>query len=40
MLLQNSSITLEENMQKFKEMIKLDSITQDELYIKNAMKSQ
>ena len=40
MLLQNSSISLEENMQKFKDMIKLDSITQDELYIKNAMKSQ
>jgi len=27
-------------MEKFKTMIKLSSLTQDELYIKNAMKSQ
>ena len=40
MLLYADDISLEENMEKFKAMIQLNSLTQDELYIKNAMKSQ
>ena len=40
LLLHDSEISLEDNMEKFKAMIKLDSLTQSELYIKNAMKSQ
>ena len=39
-LLHRAEISLEENMEKFKAMIQLNSLTQDELYIKNAMKSQ
>lgn len=40
LLLHQSEISMEENMEKFKSMIKLDSLTQSELYVKNAMKSQ
>ena len=40
LLLHKSEISMEENMEKFRNMIKLDSLTQDELYVKNAMKSQ
>ena len=40
MLLHRAEISLEENMEKFAAMIKLNSLTQDELYVKNAMKSQ
>ena len=39
-LLFEAEISLEENMNKFTSMIKLDSLTQDELYVKNAMKNQ
>lgn len=39
-LLHRAEIELEENMEKFKTMIQLNSLTQDELYVKNAMKSQ
>ena len=39
LLLYKSDISLEQNMEKFKAMIKLDSLTQDELYLKNAMKN-
>ena len=39
-LLHRAEISLEENMEKFRAMIQLNSLTQDELYIKNAMKSQ
>ena len=40
LLLYKADITLEENMEKFKKMISLNSLTQDELFLKNAMKSQ
>ena len=40
LLLLESNISLEENMEKFKQMIKLDSITQEELYVKNSMQSR
>ena len=40
LLLYKENDSLQENMAKFKEMIKLDSLTQSELYVKNAMKSQ
>ena len=39
LLLYKSDISLSENMEKFTNMIKLESLTQDELYVKNAMKS-
>lgn len=40
LLLYSADYSLEENMEKFKKMITLDSLTQDELFLKNAMKSQ
>ena len=40
LLLHQTEISMEENMAKFKQMIQLNSLTQDELYVKNAMKSQ
>ena len=40
LLLYESELDMEDNMNKFRDMIKLDSITMDELYVKNAMKSQ
>jgi hypothetical protein len=40
LLLHDSEISLEDNMEKFKTMIKLGSLTQSELYIKNSMKNQ
>lgn len=40
LLLYQSSESLEENMKKFKEMIKMDSLTQAELFVKNGMKNQ
>ena len=40
LLLHKAEESLTENMDKFKRMIQLNSLTQDELYVKNAMKSQ
>jgi len=40
LLVHDAEISLEDNMEKFKTMIKLNSLTQSELYIKNAMKNQ
>ena len=40
LLLYKPEFNLEENMKKFKETITLDSLTQAELLVKTAMKSQ
>ena len=40
LLLYESNESLKDNMLKFKEMIKLESLTQAELFVKNAMKNQ
>ena len=40
MLLYKGDNTLAENMKAFEEMIKLNSLTQDEIYLRNAMKTK
>ena len=40
MLLYKGDSDMEENMKNFAQMIKLDSLTQDEIYLRNAMKSK
>ena len=40
MLLYKGDNTLLENMKAFEQMIKLDSLTQDEIYLRNAMKTK
>lgn len=39
LLLQKADISIEENMKKFAKIIKLDSLTADELFMRNATKS-
>ena len=40
MLLYKGDNTMAENMAAFVEMIKLNSLTQDEIYLRNAMKTK
>ena len=40
MLLYKGDNTMQENMENFRQMIKLNSLTQDEIYVRNAMKSR
>ena len=40
MLLYKGDNSLSENMEAFEQMIKLDSLTQDEIYLRNAMKTK
>lgn len=39
LLLRDQEISLVENMEKFKATVKLNSMTQSELFVKNAMKN-
>ena len=39
LLMYKSEVNIEENMKKFEKIIKLDSLTSEEMFMKNAVKS-